>query len=117
MQTMQVVYRQEEGGWSARCPEAPGYTAFAKSFSEVVQLAHEGIPFFVGHAVTLHEYVDASGSAAMAMGSGAAKVSVALSVSGSFGFPPVLANAADATLSAATARAKTVARVRRLAKV
>ena len=117
MPTMQVVYRQEEGGWSARCPEAPGYTAFAKSFSEVVQLAHEGIPFFVGHPVTLQEYVDESGSAAMAMGSGAAKVSVALSVSGSFGFPPVLANAADAPFPASTAPAKAVAGGRRLAKV
>jgi predicted RNase H-like HicB family nuclease len=90
---MQVVYRQEEGGWSARCPEAPGYTAFAESFSEVVQLARDGIPFFVGQPVDLQEYVDTSGSPAMS--SGTAKVSVALSVSGSFKFAPVLANAAD----------------------
>jgi predicted RNase H-like HicB family nuclease len=54
MRAVHVAYRQEDGGgWSAVSPEAPGWTAFAESFDEIVKLAQEGLPFFLGEGATI----------------------------------------------------------------
>ncbi len=53
MEVVHAVFRREDRGWSAHCPEAPGYRAFAESLDEVVRLAHEGIPFFLEREVTV----------------------------------------------------------------
>ena len=53
MEVVHAVFRQEDTGWSAHCPEAPGYRAFAASLEEVMQLAHGGIPFYLDRAVRI----------------------------------------------------------------
>jgi predicted RNase H-like HicB family nuclease len=59
MEVVHALFRQEDGGWSARSPEAPGYRAFAPTLDEVIRLAHEGIPFFLERAVTVVDVFEA----------------------------------------------------------
>jgi predicted RNase H-like HicB family nuclease len=39
---------REGSGWTAESPEAPGYLAYADTFEEVRQMAHEGLRLYFG---------------------------------------------------------------------
>ncbi len=45
MQPIRVIYHREPEGWWAESPDVAGWTAVADSYSEIVKLAEEGIPF------------------------------------------------------------------------
>ena len=60
-----VLYHHEADGWWAESPDVEGWSAAGDSYTEVVKLAEEGVPFALGHeAVVLEHCVPASGHVA-----------------------------------------------------
>jgi predicted RNase H-like HicB family nuclease len=53
MKTVSVIYQHEAGGWWAESPDVEGWSAAGDSYSEVIRLAEEGIPFALEHPVEL----------------------------------------------------------------
>ncbi|HET7416434.1 MAG TPA: type II toxin-antitoxin system HicB family antitoxin [Solirubrobacterales bacterium] len=45
MKPIRVIYHQEDEGWWAESPDVKGWTAVADTYTEIVKLAEEGIPF------------------------------------------------------------------------
>jgi len=66
METVHVIYHQEDDGWWAESPEVAGWSAAGDSYEEVAQLAEEGIPFALGREVALEHEAPASAAIAVA---------------------------------------------------
>lgn len=47
MATVTVTYHEEDGSWWAESPDVAGFTAVGASLTEVRELVHEGIPFYL----------------------------------------------------------------------
>lgn len=45
MDKIRVIYHHEDDGWWAESPDVDRWTAAAASYTEVVQLAEEGVRF------------------------------------------------------------------------
>lgn len=45
MKLVRVIYHHEDEGWWAESPDLKGWTAFADSYDELVELVEEGVPF------------------------------------------------------------------------
>jgi predicted RNase H-like HicB family nuclease len=59
MDTVRVIYHHEPDGWWAESPDIDGWSAAGATYSEVVELAEEGVPFALGHDAELEHYVPA----------------------------------------------------------
>lgn len=59
MEIVRVIYHHESDGWWAESPDVEGWSAAGDSYAEVVELAEDGIPFALGHEVTLENFVPA----------------------------------------------------------
>jgi predicted RNase H-like HicB family nuclease len=59
METIRVLYHHEEEGWWAESPDVEGWSAAGEDFSEVRNLAVEGIPLAIGRDAELEHYVPA----------------------------------------------------------
>jgi predicted RNA binding protein YcfA (HicA-like mRNA interferase family)/predicted RNase H-like HicB family nuclease len=59
MEIVRVIYHHESDGWWAESPDVEGWSAAGNSYAEVVKLAEDGIPFALGHEVTLENFVPA----------------------------------------------------------
>ena len=64
METVRVIHHHEPDGWWAESPDVQGWYAAAGSYAELVELAEEGVPFALGHTVSLEHYVPAGEHAA-----------------------------------------------------
>jgi predicted RNase H-like HicB family nuclease len=64
METVRVIHHYEPDGWWAESPDVQGWYAAADSYPELVELVEEGVPFALGHAVSLEHYVPAGEHAA-----------------------------------------------------
>ena len=53
METVRVIYHHEADGWWAESPEVEGWSAAGETYTEVVKLAEEGVPFALGHDAKL----------------------------------------------------------------
>lgn len=45
MESVRVIYHQEPEGWWAESPDVKGWIAAGDTYSEVLKLTEEGIPF------------------------------------------------------------------------
>lgn len=45
MESVRVIYHQEPEGWWAESPDVKGWIAAGGTYSEVLKLTEEGIPF------------------------------------------------------------------------
>lgn len=60
MEPIRVLYRVEDGTWSARSPDLPGWLAVADTYEECRKFAEEGIPWTLERDdVQLEHYVPA----------------------------------------------------------
>ena len=59
MEPIRVIYHREPEGWWAESPDVKGWTAVGDSYSEVLRLAEEGIPFALEREAHLEHYVPA----------------------------------------------------------
>ncbi|HYI98750.1 MAG TPA: hypothetical protein VEX36_03590 [Thermoleophilaceae bacterium] len=59
METVRVIYHHEPDGWWAESPDVEGWSAAGDSYADVRKLAHEGIPFALGHEAAIEHYVPA----------------------------------------------------------
>jgi predicted RNase H-like HicB family nuclease len=59
MEPIRVIYHREPEGWWAESPDVAGWTAVADSYSEVLKLAEEGIPFALEREVEMEHFVPA----------------------------------------------------------
>jgi predicted RNase H-like HicB family nuclease len=59
MEAVRVIYHHAADGWWAESPDVDGWSAAGETYAEVVKLAEEGVPFALGHAVSLEHYVPA----------------------------------------------------------
>jgi predicted RNase H-like HicB family nuclease len=59
MEIVRVIYHHENDGWWAESPDVEGWSAAGDSYSEVVKLAEDGIPFALGREATLENFVPA----------------------------------------------------------
>lgn len=60
MDTIRVLYHHEDDGWWAESPDVERWYAAGGSYSEVVKLAEEGIPFALDREdVELEHFVPA----------------------------------------------------------
>jgi len=57
---VRILHHREGNCWWAESPDVDGWTAAADSYTEVVKLAEEGVPFALKHRATLEHYVPAS---------------------------------------------------------
>lgn len=67
MEPIRVIYHHEPEGWWAESPDVEGWTAVGSSYSEVLELTQEGIPFALERdEVDLEHYVPAGESTSLA---------------------------------------------------
>ncbi|HEX2264811.1 MAG TPA: hypothetical protein VHH14_00860 [Solirubrobacterales bacterium] len=59
MEPIRVIYHHEPEGWWAESPDVAGWTAVADSYSEILKLAEEGIPFALEREVEIEHFVPA----------------------------------------------------------
>lgn len=60
MELIRVLYRVEDGSWSARSPDFPGWLAVADTYEECRRFAEEGIPWALERDdIQLEHYVPA----------------------------------------------------------
>lgn len=59
METIRVIYHHEDGCWWAESPDIKGWFAAGDTFSEIVKLAEEGVPFALGHDAALEHHAPA----------------------------------------------------------
>ncbi|HWT91041.1 MAG TPA: hypothetical protein VN179_07980 [Solirubrobacterales bacterium] len=59
MELIRVIYHHEPEGWWAESPDVAGWTAVADSYSEILKLAEEGIPFALEREVEIEHFVPA----------------------------------------------------------
>jgi predicted RNase H-like HicB family nuclease len=57
MEPIRVIYHHEPEGWWAESPDVAGWTAVADSYSEILKLAEEGIPFALEREVEIEHFV------------------------------------------------------------
>jgi predicted RNase H-like HicB family nuclease len=60
MDVVRVIYHHEDGSWWAESPDVERWYAAADTYTALVKLAEEGIPFALGHDAELEHYVPAS---------------------------------------------------------
>jgi predicted RNase H-like HicB family nuclease len=61
MDSVRVIYEQDEDSWVATSPELPGWTAVGPSYDEAHRLAEEGVRFAQDRDdVELRHFVPAS---------------------------------------------------------
>lgn len=46
---------EEDGGWSAESPEAPGYMAYAPTLEECRERVREGLAFFLDRPIAIYD--------------------------------------------------------------
>jgi|GEM_PF-557383 len=56
---VRVLHHHEGNSWWAESPDVEGWSAAGNSYTEVVKLAEEGIPFALGDEAALEHYVPA----------------------------------------------------------
>lgn len=56
---IRLLYHREGDRWWAESPDVEGWAAAGDSYTEVVKLAEEGIPFALEQPVELEHYVPA----------------------------------------------------------
>jgi predicted RNase H-like HicB family nuclease len=59
MEIVRGIYHHESDGWWAESPDVEGWSAAGESYSEVVKLAEEGIPFALEREAKLEHFVPA----------------------------------------------------------
>jgi predicted RNase H-like HicB family nuclease len=60
METITVIYRQDEDTWVAQSPEISNWTVVADTYDEARQLADEGVPFALERTdINVEHYVSA----------------------------------------------------------
>jgi predicted RNase H-like HicB family nuclease len=59
MNTVRVIYHHEADGWWAESADVEGWSATGDSYTEVVKLAEEGIPFALEGEANLEHFVPA----------------------------------------------------------
>jgi predicted RNase H-like HicB family nuclease len=64
METVHVIYHYEGGSWWAESPDVERWYAAGDSYSELVTLAEEGIPFALGREVKLEHFASTDEHAA-----------------------------------------------------
>ncbi|HWC48418.1 MAG TPA: hypothetical protein VG448_06020 [Solirubrobacterales bacterium] len=59
MEIVRVIYHHESDGWWVESLDVDGWSAAGESYTEVVRLAEEGIPFALEHEAKLEHFVPA----------------------------------------------------------
>jgi predicted RNase H-like HicB family nuclease len=59
METIRIIYHQDEGGWWAESPDLERWSAAGETYTEVVKLAEEGVVFVLGREVEIEHFVPA----------------------------------------------------------
>lgn len=63
--TVRVLYREDEGTWTALSPEVPRWTVAADTYAEAHRLAEEGVRFVLDRDdLTIEHYVPAGNALA-----------------------------------------------------
>ncbi len=60
METIRIIYHQDEGSWWAESPDLDRWSAAGETYDEVVKLAEEGVVFVLGHEAEIEHFVPAS---------------------------------------------------------